>query len=130
MSELKLKHVDNSADEVQLISKAVYDQNKQILKNIVKETVELERMHISETVERDELNEDDDYQKYSDEAGRIFDEIKSKVDKDTLKLISKLVDAKNYTTICYGDYFFRKGVQAGLTSLKYLEKAKTEIMML
>lgn len=130
MSELKLKHVDNSAYEVQLVLKTVYNQNKQILKNIVKETIELERIHISETVECDELNEDEDYQKYSDEADRIFDNLRSKVDKDTLKLISKLVDAKDCTTTCYGDYFFRKGVQAGLTSLKYLEKAKTEIMML
>lgn len=99
-----------------------------LLKNIVNETISLQFSHVAE-FETEEL-EATDYKKYSEEADKIFNEIRSKVDKDTLRLISKLIDAKDYEMLSYGNYYFKKGVQAGLTDLKYLEKMGQGIVSL
>ncbi|AGK95183.1 hypothetical protein [Clostridium pasteurianum] len=102
----------------------------EILKNIIDKTMELKYYYVCDTLEREELNNSEEYKDLLKDEDKIINELKLKSPKNLQVLINKLIDIKDYQSNCYGKYYFKQGVKAGLTDLKCLGEAEEEVTML
>lgn len=100
----------------------------EILQGIIDKTIQLEFMNIIDTIKNKELLKDKDYIKCYYEASKIFKDMLERVDKDTSKLLLRLITEKDNEIICYSRYYFKKGVIDGITKLKYLGENMDKII--
>jgi hypothetical protein len=100
-----------------------------VLKNIVDGAIENEFQHVQDKNLKDMVGLKE-YEELGARCGEIYDILKDHLPEEYHDLLSEFDDKKTYE-ICFEiRHYFRKGVKAGFTNLKYLEEAEAEIIML
>ena len=96
--------------------------NFENLKNIVDGIVKNEFQHVQETLAVDFENENLGYKQAVLMTNEIREALKKHATKEQQKLIGELEDSIGDEWIELCQFFFREGLRAGLTNLKFLNE--------
>lgn len=100
-----------------------------ILENIVDGAIKSEFEHIQDK-NLEDMKDLKEYDELGARCSEIYRILEEQLPKEYYYLIIEL-DEKIAQQLCSEiKYYFRKGVKAGLTDLKYLKEAQAEIIML
>ena len=96
-----------------------FNKLQEMIKEIILREVMIERDHDFNYMSEEEAEE---HQSYTEESIELMNELKSKLDKEGQRVLSRLMDILDSRAVQESDYYFERGVKCGLTSLSYLGK--------
>ena len=92
------------------------------IENIVNGIVENEYNHVQETLEADFENENFEYKQKVLMTKAIREALKKDMTEEQQRLIGELEDSVSSEWIEICEFYFREGLRAGLTNLKFLKE--------
>jgi hypothetical protein len=97
------------------------DKMNESLKNIIRNTIELEFTHVQED-KFQEVEDTEEYKEISKRSGEIYRILCDKLPKE-LKDLFMEYEGKETALMCLKEqYYYKQGVISGLTNLKFLEE--------
>lgn len=100
-----------------------------VLKNIVDGAINNEFEHIQDE-NLNGMKDLKEYEKFGERGQEIYHILEQHLPKEFHNLLGEYEDIRTQELCLEIRHYFRKGVKAGLTNLKYLEEAEAEIIML
>lgn len=100
-----------------------------VLKNIVNKTIENEFFHVQEEGLKymDDIKE---YDQIEEKYDCLYHELKQNLPKEMHDILDEFNDKRTELLCLEIKHYFKQGVKAGLTNLKYLEEAGEGIYFL
>lgn len=93
-------------------------------KKVIEKILENEFHHIQEHHEIDDLKENKEIEAEQQETERLFSKLISGLPEDKRKLLYEYDDAMTYLNTDLARYYFRKGVESGVTDLDFMKDYK------
>ncbi|MBV4439323.1 hypothetical protein [Clostridium tyrobutyricum] len=97
---------------------------EKVLKDVVSGVMDLKLDSIVKSQEVEELCNSEKYRNINNKLSKVLSTLKSKISQDVYELICEIMDLEERRTLLYEDYYFKKGIIAGFTDLKFLGQIK------
>lgn len=104
-------------------------KNFDILKNVIKKTVELKYYGVMEENQTEVLKENKkEYEELEEKSIELYHTLMDNLPEELKDLVDEFDTLKNNMSILNQKFYFNQGVVAGLTDLKFLEETDSMIL--
>ncbi|MEN8078213.1 hypothetical protein ABFP60_14700 [Clostridioides difficile] len=104
--------------------------NYENVKKIIDGIVENEISHIVMEKEEDFIIKNTDYIKQSEKTKGIYDTLKNQLTEEQQYLLNNLIDSVGLELILLNEFYFKEGLRAGLSNLKFLNEINNSAIIL
>jgi hypothetical protein len=95
-----------------------------VLKDVVNGVMDLKLDDIVRNQEVEELCNSEKYKNINNKLSKVLSTLKPKISQNVYELICEIMDLEERRALLYEEYYFKKGIIAGFTDLKFLGQIK------